>query len=192
MRSHRNLLGTDLARRWKDLGLRAEGEHPRPQVLVEEPDVARAYACWRLLDNNGYEVSWCRGPRGLGSTPCPLVACGRCELVERADVVVSSLGLHRESSRMVVAALRRLHPEIPVVVQVPRQALARWAPMFEGHWGSVQIPATRRTLLDSVQSALAKPIGESPDRVDAHLLPNVTDMVNSFPDGQGRPREGMK
>jgi len=192
MRGGHDPLGTDLACRWKHLGLRTEAAHSRPRVLVEESEVARAYATWRLLDNNGCEASWCRGPRALSPRPCPLVVSGRCELVECADVVVSSLGLHRESSRMVVAALRRLHPEIPVVVQVPRQALARWAPMFEGHWGSVQIPATRRTLLDSVQSALAKPIGESPDRVDAHLLPNVTDMVNSFPDGQGRPREGMK
>ena len=86
MWSRRNLLGMDFACRWKYLGRRAEGEHPRPRVLVEEPDVARAYACWRLLDNSGYEASWCRGPRGLSPCPCPLVACGRYELVERADL----------------------------------------------------------------------------------------------------------
>ena len=163
MRSHRNLLGTDFASRWKHLGLRAEGEHARPQVLVEEPDVARAYAYWRLLDNNGYEVSWCRGPRGLGPRPCPLVACGRCELVERADVVLSSLELHHESSRKVVAALRSLHPDTPVVIQASQQMFARWAPLFEAHWGPMSIPANKRTLLDSVESALTQPTKESPN-----------------------------
>jgi len=157
MRGHRNLLGTDFACRWEHLGRRAEGEHPRPRVLVEEPDVAGAYTYWRLLDNYGYEVSWCRGPRGLGPRACPLVACGRCELVERADVVVSSLGLRRQSSRQVVAALRRLHPDTPVVIEASQQMLARWEPMIEGHWGSVSIPANRRTLLDSVESALTQP-----------------------------------
>jgi len=154
MRSGRNPLGSDLACRWKHLGLRAEGEHSRPRVLVEESEVAKAYATWRLLDNNGCEASWCRGPRALGTRPCPLVVSGRCELVERADVVVSSLGLDRDSSRMVVAALMRLHPETPVVVQASRQMLARWAPMFQAHGGPMPIPANRRTLLASVQSAL--------------------------------------
>jgi len=184
MRSRRNLLGTDFACRWKHLGRRADGEHPRPRVLVEESDVAQAYAYWRLLDNNGYEALWCRGPRGLSPRPCPLVACGQCALVERADVVVSSLGLHHQSSRKVVAALRRLHPKTPVVIQASQQMLARWAPLFEGHWGPMQIPANKGSLLDSVQSVLAKPTGESADRIDAQLLPNPTDIVNPTHDGR--------
>ncbi len=164
MRSHRKLLGTDFACRWKHLGLRAEGEHPRTRVLVEEPDVAEAYAYWRLLDNNGYEVSWCPGPRGLGARTCPLVACGQCELVERADVVVSSLGFRRESSRKVVAALSGLHPDTPVVIHASQQMFARWAPLFEAHWGLTSIPANKRTLLDLVESALAKS-----NRLSVHL-----------------------
>ena len=167
MRSHRNPLGTDFACRWKHLGQRAEGELPRPQVLIEEPGVARAYSYWRLLDNNGYEVSWCRGPSGLGHRPCPLVAYGRCELIERADVVVSSLGLQRESSRKVVAAFRRLHPDRAVVIQASQQMFARWAPLFEGHWEPEAMPANKRTLLDSIESALAKTTEESPNHYRA-------------------------
>jgi hypothetical protein len=185
MRRHRNLLGTDFACRWTHLGRRAKGEDPRPRVLIEEPDVAGAYAYWRLLDKNGYEVSWCRGPRGLGPRQCPLVACGRCELVEGADVVVSSLGLHRQSSRRVVTALRRLHPDTPVVIRASQETLTRWAPLFEGHWGPVPIPANKRTLLDSVESALAKPTEESPNYIDAHPLPDATDVVNWSPSGRG-------
>ena len=184
MRSRRNLLGTDFACRWKYLGRRVGGEPPRPRVLVEASDVAQAYANWRLLDNEGYEVSWCPGPRGFSPRRCPLVACGRCELVERAAVVVSSLELHRQSSRNVVAALRRLHPDTPVVIQAPQQMLAQWSPLFEGHWEPMPRPANKRTLLNSVEFALTKPMGESPDRIDADLLPNPTDIVNSIHDGR--------
>ena len=57
---------------------RGRAQHPRRRVLVEASDVAQAYAYWRLLDNEGYEVSWCPGPRGPSPRRCPLVACGRC------------------------------------------------------------------------------------------------------------------
>jgi hypothetical protein len=77
-------------------------------------------------------------------------------LVEHADVVVSSLELHRHSSRMIVAALRCLYPDTPVVIQAPEQMLAQCAPLFEGHWGPRPIPATKRTLLESVESAFSK------------------------------------
>jgi len=87
-------------------------------------------------------------------------------LVERADVVVSSLELHRESSRKVVAALRLLYPGTPVVLQGPHPMFAQWAPLFEGHWGSVEVPANKRTLLDSVESALAMPVEETKEDVD--------------------------
>jgi len=161
----RNLLGTDFACRWQHLGLRTPGRPPRCRVLIEEPDVAEAYASWRLLNNNGYDVSWCPGPGRLFSRPCPLVACGRCELVECADVVVSSLELQRASSRQVVAAVTHLHSDTPIIVRAPQPMLAQWTPRFEGHWGPVQIPANKRTLLDSVEFALAKPVGDG--NVDA-------------------------
>ena len=128
--------------------------------------MAEAYACWRLLNNNGYDASWCPGPGRLFPRPCPLVASGRCVLVERADVVVSSLELQRASSRQVVAAVTHLHRDTPVVVQAPQPMLARWAPLFEGNWGPVQTPANKRTLLDSVEAALAKPVGDGHEVVE--------------------------
>ena len=149
------LLGRDFARRWNHRGKNA-GERPlRPRVLIEEPDVAEAFAYWRLLEGKGYAVSWCPGPTGLPPRQCPLVAFGHCDLVQCADVVVSSLPLHREVSRKVIAALRNVYPETPMVVQAPQQLLARWAPLFEGHsWEAMRMPVTSQTLLDSVQLAL--------------------------------------
>ena len=107
------------------------------------------------------------GAESPGPRACPLVACGRCELVERADVVVSSLELRRESSRNVVAALRSLHPDKPVVMHASQQMFARWAPLFEAHWGLTSTPANKRTLLDLVESALVTPTEEPPNHVDA-------------------------
>jgi hypothetical protein len=102
-------------------------------------------------------------------------------LVEHADVVVSSLELHRQSSREVVAALRHLHPDKPVVMQASEEVLARWAPLFEGHWGPVPVPTNKRTLLESLDFALATPTGGAPDRTDAQVLPDAIHIPNSRP-----------
>ena len=57
-----------------------------------------------------------------------------------------------------------------MVIQASQQLLARWAPLFEGHWGPEPGPANKRTLLDSVESALAKPTEESPNHIDAPMV----------------------
>jgi len=149
-------LGRDFARRWNHRGGNAGAGHPRPRVLIEEPDAGEAFAYWRLLTHHGYQVSWCPGPTGPPPRRCPLVALGHCELVQCADVVVSSLPLHRESSREVIAALRHLHPETPMIVQAPQHLLARCGSLFEeGSW-NIRTPVTSEILLDSVELALAE------------------------------------
>jgi len=156
-------LGRDFARRWQPRGGTSGAGDPRPRVLIEEPDVTGAFASWRLLEDNGYEVSWCPGPAGSRPRRCPLVTSGQCDLVRDADVVVSSLDLDHESSRKVVSAVKYLHPETPVIIQASQQALAEWAPVFEGRWGAMWMPVTERTLLDSVEFALATSPGEKPE-----------------------------
>jgi hypothetical protein len=123
-------------------------------VLIEEPDGAEAFAYWHLLRDNGYVVEWCPGPKSPLGGRCPLVSCGHCELVERADVVVSSLGIDNAPSRNVLGALRDLHPEIPVIVGASRREFARWAPLFEGN-SVLRTPVTAAALLDSVEGVLA-------------------------------------
>jgi hypothetical protein len=123
-------------------------------VLLEVPDGAEAFSYWRFLTDKGYEVEWCPGPEGPPARRCPLVTSGHCELVERADVVVSALGLDRETCRNVVETRGRLHPETPVVVQASRKDFARWGRLLEGN-RPLRTPVSRRSLLDSVEDALA-------------------------------------
>jgi hypothetical protein len=160
-------LGRDFARHWHPRGGAIGAGHPRPRVLIEEPDVVEAYASWRLLEENGYEVSWCPGPAGSRPRRCPLVACGLCDLVCYADVVVTSLALDSKSSREVVSALRYLHPETPFIIEAPAEALTQWAPRFERRWGATRMPVTKRTLLDSVEFALAALPEERPEEAVA-------------------------
>ena len=159
MGKNRRLLGGDFAHRWDRRGGRVEHGHPRPRVLIEEPDVAEAFAYWRLLADNGYKAAWCPGPTGLPPRLCPLVVHGQCNLVQCADLVVSSLPLHREASRSVMAALRHRHPETPVIVQAPQQLLAQWSSLVEGpSWSAMRVPVTSQTLLETVERALAPSI----------------------------------
>ncbi len=153
-------LGRDFARRWQPRGGAIGTGDTRPRVLIEEPDVVEAYASWRLLEEHGYEVSWCPGPTGERPRRCPLVTSGQCDLVCNADVVVTSLALDSKCSREVVAAHRYLHPETPFIIEAPAEALTLFAPLFEGRWGATRMPVTKRTLLDSIEFALAPLPGE--------------------------------
>jgi DNA-binding NtrC family response regulator len=160
MRARKKLLGTDQSRPWKERDATEGVAPPRPRVLVEEPDGAEAFALWRLLEDDGYDVSWCQGPEGRPRRQCALVTAGSCELVENADVVVSSLGLSEERCRDVLEAVRRLHPETPLVVEASRPSIERWAPLFEGNW-VLHTPVTAQTLRDSVRRVLADRAGEA-------------------------------
>ena len=160
-------LGRDFARHWHPRGGAIGAGHPRPRVLIEEPDVVEAYASWRLLEENGYEVSWCPGPAGSRPRRCPLVTSGLCDLVCNADVVVTSLALDSKCSRDVVSAHRYLHPETPFIIEAPAEALTLWEPVFEGHWGAIRMPVTKRTLLDSVEFALGVWPGQEPEEAVA-------------------------
>jgi hypothetical protein len=82
-------------------------------------------------------------------------------------VVVTSLDLDSKASREVVAAHRYLHPETPFIIEAPAEALTLFAPLFEGRWGATRMPVTNRTLLDSVEFALAAFPEESSDEAVA-------------------------
>jgi len=154
MWSHRKPLGRDFARRWaRRAG--TPGTAPRgKRVLIEEPDGAEAFAYWRLLTDDGYSVEWCPGPEGPTGGRCPLVSSGHCDLLEHADAVVSSLGIDHEESRKILEAMRRLHPETPVVVQASQREFGRWSHLFDGD-RALRTPVTGQALLETVEEAVA-------------------------------------
>jgi hypothetical protein len=88
----------------------------RPRLLVEDSRAALAISDYSLFQDAGFDVAFCRGP---GSDPgaCPLLRGQQCMLVAGADVVLHGL----DPGLGVAAAIRRHRPELPVVIEQPRQ-----------------------------------------------------------------------
>jgi hypothetical protein len=147
-------LGRNYARSWgvrvDSTGLSAKGS---PRVLLEVDDGAEAFARLRVLEAAGYHVSWCPGPDGHPARRCPLVCDGACPLVDTADVVVTSLRLHRASTRDVLDALARSRPELRVVVEATAPSAAQWAETV-GDRPVLYAPTSSTDLVAAVGDAL--------------------------------------
>lgn len=96
-------LGIDEAAGWPQP---AQAEESRLRVLVEVADPAEAWSYWRLLGDQGYDMSWC--PRPSASSSCVLVEEGHCPLIDQADFVVTALKPDDEYARPV---LEHLHDQ---------------------------------------------------------------------------------
>jgi len=80
-------------------------------VETDDPTLAISdFACFR---DAGFDVAVCHGPDA--DHACPATSGGRCDLVEDADVVLNAL-CDPDDQRMVVAAVRRADPNVPIVV----------------------------------------------------------------------------
>jgi len=126
----------------------------RARVLVENADRSVGYATQKLLIDEAFDVQYCGGPDLLRRQRCPLVTEGRCALVDGADVVVHSLNLDRPDHAAVLRRMRELHPDTPVVVEVPTPVLEKHADLLDG-FTIVPMPATRVALTDAVRHALS-------------------------------------
>lgn len=126
----------------------------RARVLVENADAGVGYAMQNLLKDEAFDVQYCGGPDHLRGHRCPLVTEGRCALVEGADVVVHSLNPDRPDQAAVLRAIKKLHPDTPVVVEVPTPAREAHADLLEG-CTIVPMPATRTAIIDGVRRALS-------------------------------------
>ena len=147
-------LGRDRAVGWGLLtNLPGWSTRPAPRVLVEVDDGAEAFARVRVLEAAGYHVSWCPGPDGHPARRCPLVHEGTCPLVDAADVVVTALRLHHESTRDVLDALARTKPDLPVVVEAAGPAAERWSAAV-GDRTVVCAPTSSTELVAAVGEAL--------------------------------------
>jgi len=88
------------------------GRHPR--LLIQDSHPALAISDFSLFRDAGFDVAFCSGP---GDEPgaCPLLRGQPCPLVAEADVVLHGL----DPALGIAAAIRRQHPELPVVVEQP-------------------------------------------------------------------------
>lgn len=88
----------------------------RPRLLIEDGRPALAVSDFSLFRDAGFDVAFCGGP-GDDLKACPLLCRQSCALVDGADVVLHGLN----AGLGVAAAIRREHPELPVVFEQGRQ-----------------------------------------------------------------------
>ena len=146
------------------------GAHDRPRLLVEVPggrwhtqEAARAA---------GFQVLACPGPL-LGWSHCPAVRGEPCPLAAGADVIVDAVP--HEPGRSLLEAHRRIHPSVPVCVELPsgESDLDAAVP---------KIPhGTSDAVVVGILERLAKdaPVRGRPQRNDTRQL------VDGPPDGSG-------
>jgi len=95
------------------------GSHQRPRLLVEGTG-----GHWHANDaarQAGLDVLACPGPSGR-RRPCPALAGQPCPLAAGADAIVISHPLATDDWSALRAAHPRLHPGVPVCVELPKEA----------------------------------------------------------------------
>ncbi len=144
----KRILGSDDASSWP----RSRPERPQgTTVLFEAEDGAVAHAAWRLLGRQDTDMMWCPGPNAPGHPRCALVECGRCELVEQADIVVNTLGTVGRRAAAVAKALdEQAENGTPVVVVCEPGRADVIQPQLD-RCAVVGGPLTRQLLTDSVE-----------------------------------------
>jgi hypothetical protein len=93
-----------------------EGTEMRVVVVHHDVDIADQEA--DSLRRAGFEVQQCSGPV---SNRCPVLRGERCALAEGADVLVYDVWATGETDggRALVAGLRDMYPDVPIVLTAP-------------------------------------------------------------------------
>jgi hypothetical protein len=128
----------------------------RPRVLIEHSDEAVAFGFVATLRRAGYSVGICPGPSASAERreQCVLATGERCAFVDGADIVVSGLGVGTPEKRAVLEALRRHHPNKPLVVEVALDELHLYDELVDGVH-VVVTPVEPGELLAAVDDAAA-------------------------------------
>ena len=112
------------------------------------------------LRRAGYEVDRCAGP--IGGEPCPVLRGEPCWQVEKADVLVyDTWDLSRRRGPDLVADLRKLHPDKPLVLTSADPALERMVAEEGAAVPPILHAPTRATLKTAIERALRMPMPPS-------------------------------
>lgn len=93
------------------------------RVLVVHHDIDLADQEVESLRRFGYVVEQCSGPT---ANTCPVINGGRCAMADRADVLVYDAWASGDAdgSTQLIADLRRVHADTPIVLTFPGMGLA--------------------------------------------------------------------
>lgn len=107
------------------------GRGARPRVLLEHPDPAALRVLGDGLEDEGFDVLTCSGPRPeVGPRKrCPLLRGEACPGADGADVVVTGLLVEDDEQGRIVLALTNLPDGPPVLLEATSlQAQRRFGP----------------------------------------------------------------
>lgn len=93
------------------------------RALIVHHDIDLADQEVESLRRLGYEVDQCSGPT---ANTCPVLNGATCEMAANSDVLVYDAWASGDSdgSTELIAGLRRLHPDVPIVLTFPGMGLA--------------------------------------------------------------------
>jgi hypothetical protein len=106
-RRRRNELMTVEPPRWSTPQL-------RPRILIEHVDLDVREPLANALDERGYDVVTCPGPRG-GMT-CPVLHGRPCYALDDTDAVITGLAYTAEG-RAIAAHVARTRPGLPLLIE---------------------------------------------------------------------------
>jgi DNA-binding NtrC family response regulator len=124
------------------------------RVLVVHHDLDLAGQEADSLRRHGYEVTECAGPT---RNACPVLAGRPCDLAERADVLVYDVWASGDAdgARTLIANIRDIHPETPIVLTSPGLELS-WEEDAGPHGVTSLVgQPTGARLHEAIQTALA-------------------------------------
>lgn len=104
----------------------------RASVVIESARRPTATAQLAALEGVGFSVTHCDGPSALPRTGCPLTAGHPCHVLDTADVVVHDLDLDDPHNHAILRELHRTHPEVPVVLEIPKGTAREHAALLAG------------------------------------------------------------
>jgi DNA-binding response OmpR family regulator len=107
------------------------------------------------LREAGYEVDRCSGP--VGGAPCPVLNGEPCWQAEMADVLVYDVWESGHDGPDLVAGLRAIHPDKPLVLTSQRSVVDPVEVRGDDGVTTVFHAPTRATLTEAIAGALRAP-----------------------------------